>query len=751
MQDYNDFFSKATGFTPFPWQIQASQKAPECITIPTGMGKTAGLILPWLWRIFRSEADTPSRLVYCLPMRVLVEQTEETVKQWLENLGMDVSCHVLLGGRRNREWDNDCNQPVILIGTQDMLLSRALNRGYAESRFRWPVQFGLLNNDCLWIMDEVQLMGPGLSTSLQLHAFRNNFGTYGPSECVWMSATLSQDWLNTVDHQAINLRTLEPSSEDLSHPGFSRRYGAVKNLHELQQEENLAERVIKEHIPGSLTLVIRNTVSSAVDTFKELSSKTPEPEVLLLHSRFRKKDRDRTTEALFSPLPEEGRILVATQVIEAGVDISARTMFTDVAPWASMVQRFGRCNRRGEYDDAGIFWIPPGEKAGFGLPYSDMEVGKAVSLLKDHKSVSPADLRKPNNPERPLTVLRRKDIIDLFDTSPDLAGSDIDVSRFIRDTDGRTAFLYWRNIKDKPAENEDMPLPEEICRAPVDEVKKLLKKKPGWKYDHITGEWQKISSCRAGMTVMLNSHSGGYSPITGFSPSDKNPVQPIDALERVSEDSIADDPLSCQPEETISKHTLIIIEEIQTMCGRLDEIEKKALLTAARWHDAGKSHSAFQERFGNSFGSDQAKGKWVIPRHNFPRPGFRHELASALALLENGGGNLEVYLTAAHHGKIRLSIRSLPSEKPPANGVPFARGVHEGDILPETQLGNGEVMPETELKLDVMALGGNGNRPSWLSRTISLRDEYGPFKLAYLEALLRVADWRGSRRGESHE
>lgn len=53
-----------------------------------------------------------------------------------------------------------------------MLLSRALNRGYAMSRYRWPMHFGLLNNDCLWVMDEIQLMGPGVPTACQLEAFR---------------------------------------------------------------------------------------------------------------------------------------------------------------------------------------------------------------------------------------------------------------------------------------------------------------------------------------------------------------------------------------------------------------------------------------------------------------------------------------------------------------------------------------------------------------------------------------------------
>ena len=63
---------------------------------------------------------------------------------------------------------------AILIGTQDMLLSRALNRGYAAGRARWPLEFGLLNNDCLWAFDEIQLMDTGLATSLQLDAWRRS-------------------------------------------------------------------------------------------------------------------------------------------------------------------------------------------------------------------------------------------------------------------------------------------------------------------------------------------------------------------------------------------------------------------------------------------------------------------------------------------------------------------------------------------------------------------------------------------------
>ena len=41
------------------------------------------------------------------------------------------------------------------------------------------------------------------------------------------------------------------------------------------------------------------------------------------------------------------RVIVATQVVEAGVDVSARTLVTELAPWSSLVQRFGRCARYG--------------------------------------------------------------------------------------------------------------------------------------------------------------------------------------------------------------------------------------------------------------------------------------------------------------------------------------------------------------------------------------------------------------------
>ncbi len=101
---YTDFFKRATrteerpdGLKPFPYQRRLAEEPwPELLDVPTGMGKTAAVVLAWLWkRGWREEgreahpdAGTPRRLLYCLPMRVLVEQTERNACRWLENLAV---------------------------------------------------------------------------------------------------------------------------------------------------------------------------------------------------------------------------------------------------------------------------------------------------------------------------------------------------------------------------------------------------------------------------------------------------------------------------------------------------------------------------------------------------------------------------------------------------------------------------------------------------------------------------------------
>jgi len=134
-------------------------------------------------------------------MRVLVEQTEAVARQGLSNVGFLWKPSEGHKSKVGVDWSLYPDECAVLIGTQDMLLSRALNRGYAAGRARWPLEFGLLGQDASWVMDEVQLMDVGLATSAQLQTFLDEDATKSlrPRHTWWMSATLQSAWLDSVD------------------------------------------------------------------------------------------------------------------------------------------------------------------------------------------------------------------------------------------------------------------------------------------------------------------------------------------------------------------------------------------------------------------------------------------------------------------------------------------------------------------------------------------------------------------------
>lgn len=109
--------------------------------IPTGHGKTEGVLAAWAYhRVHRNQDTWPKRLVWCLPMRVLVEQRRDVAQAIAGRINNSIDeskqldVHVAMAGEDAEDWFLHPERPAILIGTQDMLLSRALNRGFASTR-----------------------------------------------------------------------------------------------------------------------------------------------------------------------------------------------------------------------------------------------------------------------------------------------------------------------------------------------------------------------------------------------------------------------------------------------------------------------------------------------------------------------------------------------------------------------------------------------------------------------------------------
>lgn len=800
MTSFEHFFTAATGQpAPYPYQQRLAEEVwPELLDVPTGLGKTAAVTLAWLYRRRQlGETDIPRRLVWCLPMRVLVEQTADAIRQWLERLELlgqpgdgRVSVQVLMGGEsdvRAAEWAHHPEEETILIGTQDMLLSRALMRGYGMSRYQWPVHYALLHNDALWVYDEVQLMGPALATTAQLEAFRRKHVLGRPARSLWVSATLSPDWLATVDFRphVDGLRVARLNDDDLAQEPVRRRRSAGKRL--LRAEaclsadskkskaaayiQTLADEVAASHQAGEQTLVILNRVDRAQGLYQALGKLGVDAERRLLHARFRPAERRGIERQLRESVGGAGRIVIATQAVEAGVDISSRVLFTELAPWASLVQRFGRCNRAGEHDQADIRWIDITDEADEALPYEPAPLAAARSLLEELEQAGPAHLPAVQDGPGLYQVLRRRDFLELFNTDPDLSGFDVDISPYIRDTGTPQCQVFWRDIDPVARPDPELALPrrDELCPVGIAQLRDHLGTKgatPAWIWDALAARWTPIrrEQVRPGQTVMLCADQGGYQVDLGFVPRSKGVVDPVPpgnvASERYGDDRFT----QIGRWVGLTEHLTDVAEDARRIATHLGLPEKDAhaLTEAGRWHDAGKAHEAFQTALGPGPGQagpwakSDGRGRLVYRvtdenGQSQSRPCFRHELVSMLAWLAHGDDSsdkdLIAYLIAAHHGRVRLGLRALPTETTPPDERLFARGVWDGDLLPAVQLA-GRTVPETPLRLDLMRLGEGPQGPSWTERTRRLLAEQGPFRLSWLEALVRIADWRASRREE---
>ncbi len=734
---FRDWFERFTGHPPYGWQerlaLDVSLKD-RIVRVPTGLGKTAGVVAAWGWnRLERGDESWPRRLVWCLPMRVLVEQTESVVRDalrrvdrlwdgsgrtsapraapgawwdgWSDHAGR-VGVHLLMGGADpGGDWHLYPEECAVLIGTQDMLLSRALNRGYAVGRARWPLEFGLLSHDALWVLDEVQLMDVGLATSAQLQAFHDEDAPEGlrPRLSWWMSATLQPSWLESVDTRA---RHSEWVREPVALQAAERRRGLGKVRKRLQLDQipaseapAFAQRCIDAHGAiadgehGRITLVVCNTVERACGTFDALRALGPQREVKLVHGRFRGAERANWREEFLSRgacARGADRILVATQVVEAGVDISAGAVVTELAPWSSLVQRFGRCARYG--GEGTIAVVDRGRDHESALPYAAQEIEEAwtalerlraeggdvgIARLDDFEEALDADQRRKLYPYEPRHLLLRRELVELFDTTPDLTGADLDVSRFIRSRQERDLQVFWLDVPasrkgEPPARppRRRRPLRDELCAVPFlrardwlcgkeskgSRMARLRSAMRAWVWDWLEGNWvvAERATLTPGRVVCVASDCGGYQLDRGFDSESLEPVleverpRPAQAETQTEADDSADgEELSTAPWKTIACHGREVAEVAAAIARALGLPERlrEILALGGRWHDLGKAHPAFQGTIrgnGRPARNDLAKAPdeaWLKPPGTYrtadnqeTRRGLRHELASMLAL-----------------------------------------------------------------------------------------------------------------------
>ena len=786
MLDFEAFFEVATGYRPHGYQGRIAREGlPSVVEAPTGTGKT-GVILAWLWRRLSEQhaAATPRRLMYALPQQSLVDQVAGDTRRWLANLGLtdEIALHVVMGGRGESqgEWREEMHLPAIVLGTVDSLVSKALNRGYGIGRATFPIDFALVTSGAHWIIDEIQLCPESTTTLRQLAGFTAMFGTAEPFGLTCMSATVPTGLLETVDNprreSTVSILPAEQVGELAVR--LEARRAILRLPADAGNSKAVADAVRGLHRPGALTLVVLNTVSAAQEVYRQLRGGPYE--CTLLHSRFRGTERaGLMADVVASPA---NRVVVSTQVIEAGIDLNASVLVTEAAPWPSVVQRAGRCNRTGTVPDAEIWWVPSDNSPVY--EQADVDAASTELARLEGQRVTGQDLlaRDVFTTPQQVAVIRRRDYLDLFDTSPDLSGADVDIAPYVRDAedlDAAVAWATWTPLEDgEPGPDIKAPPGENRCRVSLRDVAKLAKDRAVWRFDQVAGRWVKITPtgpgrARPGEVLLVNAADGGYDIETGLDLSARAtvPDSPLllaaAELAAGAEDSYASDSASVRQPAWLSldQHSDDVRNQVQALLYVLKPVlppgAARSAMIAGYLHDAGKAHETWQDALCKLAPGDQAeviaKGRpWAKSGVNgglefAGRVGFRHELASLLLidgplrglLTASPDPDLTRYLVLAHHGKLRVQVRDpgdITVLPPGEAGERTILGLTHGQStgIP-AMLGQ----PETTLTVDLEQFNLGGDR-SWTRTVLGLLERYGPFVLAYLETLVRIADWRAS-------
>lgn len=275
--------------------------------------------------------------------------------------GEPLAVSTLRGERAdNGDWRRDPSAPAIVVGTVDMIGSRLLFRGYGSGPYYRPIQAGLLGVDTLLVNDEAHLS----------HAFARLLAAikmYGPA--AQLPGKSFRVMLLSATPETSELRTLatDPEAEAAEDEHFGRIFHAPKalTLHEVESKavEGTMWKLATEG-PAARTAVFIEQPEKAAKFAQRLADTGAR--VALLTGTLRGLERDRLVEhpvfrAFLSPEgPIEPVYLVTTSAGEVGVNLTCERMISGLVPADSVLQRMGRLNRfGGETGEAHIVFATP--------------------------------------------------------------------------------------------------------------------------------------------------------------------------------------------------------------------------------------------------------------------------------------------------------------------------------------------------------------------------------------------------------
>lgn len=366
------------------WEKIRDLEFPILLKAPAGSGKTEAVLAPFLSQFIENNFYIAPRLIYVLPMRVLVNNIAERIQNYAQQISPYISVKIQHGDVP----DSPFFLSDIVVTTLDQFLY-----GFARASHQ--------------VGHHIDIPAGSIASSLvvfdEAHMYRDDF-TFSIMRA--LMEILNQSKVPFILMSATIPDSLEkslfeniPLPENQKIIGDIKIGGQVKTFIEQTALYENGNVHIKDELLGKIkhkkTLIVVNQVKRAQKIYSYIkdSLNLNDSNIVLLHSRFKQIDRKYNEGKAISLLPhkEKGKlvipkdtgIVISTQVLEAGIDFSAELLLTELAPADSLIQRAGRCARY-EKEKGEMIIFPVEEEKGY-LPYKKEYLTNALDWIQNNR------------------------------------------------------------------------------------------------------------------------------------------------------------------------------------------------------------------------------------------------------------------------------------------------------------------------------------------------------------------------------
>ena len=368
------------------WESIHTMKYPLLLKAPTGSGKTEAVIAPFLAQFIENNFYIAPRLIYALPMRALVNNIANRIEKYAKRISHYISVEVQHGDVSNAPFFI----ADIVVTTLDQFLY-AFARASGQVGRHIDIPAGSIASSIV-VFDEAHMYRDGFTFSIMRALMEILQKCHIPF--VLMTATMPE----ILEKSLFESRQLFPNVEKITGEVQiqSNIRMSIEDMPLCSDKGIFISDELLNKMKERKTLIVVNQVKRAQKIYEEIKAMLDlnEDQIVLLHSRFTKTDREDHEKRALSLMPhkENGRIVipegigivVSTQVLEAGMDFSAELLITELAPADSLIQRAGRCARyKGESGEMIIF---PVEAERGHLPYEREHLWNTWEWLHKEKS-----------------------------------------------------------------------------------------------------------------------------------------------------------------------------------------------------------------------------------------------------------------------------------------------------------------------------------------------------------------------------